>query len=126
MDTLSLLVSMANVTAHSDVLVVDMIGGILIGAVAERMGGICYLLLRFEPSTLLYKIYLLKLLYTVGTSFIGDVITYFHFPNSLSLDLLSFPSSVHLLLFSFSVICFYFLSLLLFFSILVGLPFYIT
>lgn len=50
MDTLSILLSMANVTAHSDVLVVDMIGGILTGAVAERMGGICYLLLRLEPS----------------------------------------------------------------------------
>lgn len=40
MDTLSLLLSMGNVAAHSDVLVVDMIGGLLTGAVAERMGGI--------------------------------------------------------------------------------------
>lgn len=38
-DSLSLLLSMANITAHSDVLVVDMIGGLLTGAVAERMGG---------------------------------------------------------------------------------------
>lgn len=38
-DTLSLLLSMANVTSNSDVLVVDMIGGILTGAVAERLGG---------------------------------------------------------------------------------------
>lgn len=41
-DTLSLLLSMANVTAHSDVLLVDMIGGILTGAVAERLGGTGY------------------------------------------------------------------------------------
>ncbi|KAJ9542237.1 hypothetical protein OSB04_028743 [Centaurea solstitialis] len=41
-DTLSLLLSFANVTAHSDVLVVDMIGGILTGAVAERLGGTGY------------------------------------------------------------------------------------
>ena len=39
MDTLSLLLSMANITAHSDVLVVDMVGGLLTGAVAERLGG---------------------------------------------------------------------------------------
>ncbi|KAI3799939.1 hypothetical protein L1987_35245 [Smallanthus sonchifolius] len=41
-DTLSLLLSFANVTAHSDVLVVDMIGGLLTGAVAERLGGTGY------------------------------------------------------------------------------------
>ena len=39
MDTLALLLSMANVVAYSDVLVVDMVGGILTGAVAERLGG---------------------------------------------------------------------------------------
>ncbi|KAI3981625.1 hypothetical protein MKX01_007545 [Papaver californicum] len=39
MDVLSLLLSMANVSANSDVLVVDMVGGILTGAVAERLGG---------------------------------------------------------------------------------------
>ncbi|XP_024026582.1 tRNA (adenine(58)-N(1))-methyltransferase non-catalytic subunit trm6 isoform X2 [Morus notabilis] len=38
-DTLSLLLSMANVFANSEVLVVDMVGGLLTGAVAERMGG---------------------------------------------------------------------------------------
>ncbi|XP_028099982.1 tRNA (adenine(58)-N(1))-methyltransferase non-catalytic subunit TRM6-like [Camellia sinensis] len=38
-DSLSLLLSMANVSAHSDVLLVDMVGGILTGAVAERLGG---------------------------------------------------------------------------------------
>ncbi|XAR61666.1 hypothetical protein NMG60_11016148 [Bertholletia excelsa] len=41
-DALSLLLSMANVCAHSDVLVVDMVGGILTGAVAERLGGTGY------------------------------------------------------------------------------------
>jgi tRNA (adenine-N(1)-)-methyltransferase non-catalytic subunit len=30
---------MGNVSAYSDVLVVDMVGGILAGAVAERLGG---------------------------------------------------------------------------------------
>ncbi|CAK8536093.1 unnamed protein product [Lathyrus sativus] len=38
-DTLSLLLSMANVSSNSDILVVDMVGGILTGAVAERLGG---------------------------------------------------------------------------------------
>ncbi|GLT57921.1 hypothetical protein SLA2020_308580 [Shorea laevis] len=38
-DTLSLLLSMANIAPNSDVLVVDMIGGLLTGAVAERLGG---------------------------------------------------------------------------------------
>ncbi|KAK9270304.1 hypothetical protein L1049_025882 [Liquidambar formosana] len=41
-DTLSLLLSMANVTANSDILIVDMVGGILTGAVAERLGGTGY------------------------------------------------------------------------------------
>lgn len=44
MDTLSLLLSLANVTAHSDVLVFDMIGGIVTGAVAERLGGLLFLI----------------------------------------------------------------------------------
>lgn len=39
-DTLSLLLSMANVSSNSDILVVDMVGGLLTGAVAERLGGI--------------------------------------------------------------------------------------
>ncbi|KAL2318852.1 hypothetical protein Fmac_032728 [Flemingia macrophylla] len=38
-DTLSLLLSMANVSSNSDVLVVDMVGGLITGAVAERLGG---------------------------------------------------------------------------------------
>ncbi|KAK1262010.1 hypothetical protein QJS04_geneDACA001110 [Acorus gramineus] len=41
-DTLSLLLSLANVSAYSDVLVVDMVGGIVTGAVAERLGGTGY------------------------------------------------------------------------------------
>ncbi|XP_044474500.1 tRNA (adenine(58)-N(1))-methyltransferase non-catalytic subunit trm6-like [Mangifera indica] len=41
-DALSLLLSMANVTSNSDVLVVDMVGGLLTGAVAERLGGTGY------------------------------------------------------------------------------------
>ncbi|OAY74632.1 tRNA (adenine(58)-N(1))-methyltransferase non-catalytic subunit trm6 isoform X1 [Ananas comosus] len=41
-DTLSLLLSMANVGAYSDVLVVDMVGGLLTGAIAERLGGTGY------------------------------------------------------------------------------------
>jgi len=39
-DTLSLLLSMANVSSNSDILVVDMVGGLLTGAVAERLGGV--------------------------------------------------------------------------------------
>lgn len=31
---------MANVSANSDVLVVDMVGGLLTGAMAERLGGL--------------------------------------------------------------------------------------
>ncbi|KAF1859353.1 hypothetical protein Lal_00009937 [Lupinus albus] len=38
-DTLSLLLSLANVSSSSDVLVVDMVGGLITGAVAERLGG---------------------------------------------------------------------------------------
>ncbi|KAI3724455.1 hypothetical protein L2E82_36233 [Cichorium intybus] len=41
-DTLSLILSFSNVTANSDVLVVDMIGGMITGAVAERLGGTGY------------------------------------------------------------------------------------
>ncbi|KAG6432044.1 hypothetical protein SASPL_103617 [Salvia splendens] len=41
-DTLSLLPSLANVTAHSNVLVFDMLEGIVTGSVAERMGGTGY------------------------------------------------------------------------------------
>ncbi|KAK3033235.1 hypothetical protein RJ639_033115 [Escallonia herrerae] len=50
-DTLSLLLSMANVTAHSDVLVVDKIGGILTGAVAERLGGTGYVCNTYVGAT---------------------------------------------------------------------------
>ncbi|GFP95275.1 tRNA (adenine(58)-n(1))-methyltransferase non-catalytic subunit trm6 [Phtheirospermum japonicum] len=41
-DTLSLLLSFANVTAHSNVLVLDMLDGLITGAVAERLGGMGY------------------------------------------------------------------------------------
>ncbi|KAH9607054.1 hypothetical protein KSS87_013829 [Heliosperma pusillum] len=47
-DSLSLLLSMANITAHSDVLLLDMVGGLVTGAVAERLGGtgnVCNLIL---------------------------------------------------------------------------------
>uniref|UniRef100_A0A803L7D0 tRNA (adenine(58)-N(1))-methyltransferase non-catalytic subunit TRM6 n=1 Tax=Chenopodium quinoa TaxID=63459 RepID=A0A803L7D0_CHEQI len=54
-DSLALLLSMANVTAHSDVLVVDMVGGIVTGAVAERLGGtgyVCNMHLGVTPHSL--------------------------------------------------------------------------
>jgi tRNA (adenine58-N1)-methyltransferase non-catalytic subunit len=38
-DTLSFLLSMANIGPYSDVLVVDMAGGLVVGAAAERLGG---------------------------------------------------------------------------------------
>ncbi|PKA58766.1 hypothetical protein AXF42_Ash000859 [Apostasia shenzhenica] len=38
-DALCLLLSMANVGAYSDILVLDMVGGLLTGSVAERLGG---------------------------------------------------------------------------------------
>jgi tRNA (adenine-N(1)-)-methyltransferase non-catalytic subunit len=54
LDVLSLLLSMANVGAYSDVLVVDMVGGLVVGAVAERLGGkLCCTLMLLMP---LYEI----------------------------------------------------------------------
>ncbi|XP_050228188.1 uncharacterized protein LOC126677556 [Mercurialis annua] len=50
-DTLSLLLSMANVTANSDILVADMVGGLLTGAVAERLGGTGYVCNAFIGAT---------------------------------------------------------------------------
>ncbi|KAF3943581.1 hypothetical protein CMV_029878 [Castanea mollissima] len=50
-DALSLLLSMANVSANSDVLVVDMVGGLLTGAVAERLGGTGYVCSTYLGST---------------------------------------------------------------------------
>jgi tRNA (adenine-N(1)-)-methyltransferase non-catalytic subunit len=45
---------MANVGAYSDVLVVDMVGGLVVGAVAERLGGkFCCTLMLLMP---LYEI----------------------------------------------------------------------
>ncbi|KQK03209.1 hypothetical protein BRADI_2g06310v3 [Brachypodium distachyon] len=54
-DSLSLLLSMANVGAYSDVLVVDMVGGLVVGAVAERLGGtgyVCRTYLGTVPSSI--------------------------------------------------------------------------
>ncbi|KAM3373547.1 hypothetical protein ACQJBY_020156 [Aegilops geniculata] len=54
-DTLSLLLSMANVGAYSDVLAVDMVGGLVVGAVAERLGGtgyVCSTYLGSVPSSI--------------------------------------------------------------------------
>ncbi|KAF6166520.1 hypothetical protein GIB67_005382 [Kingdonia uniflora] len=54
-DTLSLLLSMANVSASSDVLIVDMVGGLLTGAVAERLGGtgfICNTYIGAKPYSM--------------------------------------------------------------------------
>ncbi|KAK9676125.1 hypothetical protein RND81_11G055900 [Saponaria officinalis] len=51
-DSLSLLLSMANITAHSDVLLVDTAGGLVTGAVAERLGGtghVCNMILGDKP-----------------------------------------------------------------------------
>ncbi|CAL1383980.1 unnamed protein product [Linum trigynum] len=49
-DTLSLLLSMADVGASSDVLVVDMVGGLLTGAVAERLGGTSFVCNTYSGS----------------------------------------------------------------------------
>ncbi|KAI5004315.1 hypothetical protein ZWY2020_031558 [Hordeum vulgare] len=54
-DALSLLLSMANVGAYSDVLAVDMVGGLIVGAVAERLGGtgyVCSTYLGSAPSSI--------------------------------------------------------------------------
>jgi len=54
-DTLSLLLSMANIGPYSDVLVVDMVGGLIVGAVAERLGGtgyVCSTYLGTAPSSI--------------------------------------------------------------------------
>jgi len=54
-DTLSLLLSMANIGPYSDVLVVDMVGGLIVGAVAERLGGtgyVCSAYLGTVPSSI--------------------------------------------------------------------------
>ncbi|VYS55642.1 unnamed protein product [Arabidopsis thaliana] len=50
-DALSLLLTMANVTAYSDVLVVDMVGGLVTGAVAERLGGTGYVCNTYKGSS---------------------------------------------------------------------------
>ncbi|CAH8383748.1 unnamed protein product [Eruca vesicaria subsp. sativa] len=50
-DALSLLLTMANVTAYSDVLVVDMVGGLVTGAVAERLGGTGYVCNTYKGNS---------------------------------------------------------------------------
>uniref|UniRef100_A0A1J3GLA5 tRNA (adenine(58)-N(1))-methyltransferase non-catalytic subunit TRM6 n=1 Tax=Noccaea caerulescens TaxID=107243 RepID=A0A1J3GLA5_NOCCA len=50
-DALSLLLTMANVTAYSDVLVVDMVGGLITGAVAERLGGTGYVCNTYKGNS---------------------------------------------------------------------------
>lgn len=60
-DTLSLLLSLANVTAHSDVLVFDMLEGLVTGSVAERLGGLLFLIsIEFIPRNFLVTHYLCK------------------------------------------------------------------
>jgi hypothetical protein len=49
-DTLSLLLSMANIGPYSDVLVVDMAGGLVVGAAAERLGGKLCLCLYYSHA----------------------------------------------------------------------------
>ncbi|KAL5557898.1 hypothetical protein UlMin_034109 [Ulmus minor] len=71
-DTLSLLLSMANVSANSNVLVVDMVKGLLTGAVAERMGGIGYVC-----ST-----------YVGPTPFPIDIVKIFNFSNDICKSIL--------------------------------------
>ncbi|XP_047327355.1 tRNA (adenine(58)-N(1))-methyltransferase non-catalytic subunit trm6 [Impatiens glandulifera] len=54
-DALSLILSMANVHSHSDVLVVDMVAGMLAGSIAERLGGtgsVCNVYLGNSPTSL--------------------------------------------------------------------------
>ncbi|KAK7275208.1 hypothetical protein RIF29_16317 [Crotalaria pallida] len=52
-DTLPLLLSMANVSSNSDVLIVDMVGGLITGAVAERLGGfVCNSYLGKSPYSM--------------------------------------------------------------------------
>ncbi|XP_009613532.1 uncharacterized protein [Nicotiana tomentosiformis] len=50
-DALSLLLCLGNVTANADVLVVDMVGGILTGAIAERLGGTGYVCNTYRGSS---------------------------------------------------------------------------
>ncbi|EPS62305.1 hypothetical protein M569_12486, partial [Genlisea aurea] len=50
-DTLSLLLSLANISPNSDVLVVDMLEGLITGAVAERLGGTGYVCNTYRGTT---------------------------------------------------------------------------
>ncbi|XP_020259775.1 tRNA (adenine(58)-N(1))-methyltransferase non-catalytic subunit trm6 [Asparagus officinalis] len=77
-DTLSLLLSMGNIGAYSDVLVVDMVGGMLAGAVAERLGGsghVCSTYFGTKPPSL-------------------DIVRIFNFSNEVCRRILQAPFSV--------------------------------
>lgn len=50
-DALSLLLCLGNVTANADVLVVDMLSGIVTGAIAERLGGTGYVCNTYRGSS---------------------------------------------------------------------------
>ncbi|KAF3613886.1 putative tRNA (adenine(58)-N(1))-methyltransferase non-catalytic subunit trm6-like isoform X2 [Capsicum annuum] len=50
-DALSLLLCLGNVTANADVLEVEMVGGILTGAIAERLGGTGYVCNTYRGSS---------------------------------------------------------------------------
>ncbi|KAJ8512258.1 hypothetical protein OPV22_002692 [Ensete ventricosum] len=76
-DTLSLLLCMSNVGAHSDVLVVDMIGGILTGAVAERVGGTGYICS----------------IYFGATPYPSDIVRMFNFSNEVCNRIVRIPFS---------------------------------
>ncbi|KAH7300980.1 hypothetical protein KP509_23G006500 [Ceratopteris richardii] len=55
MDTIALMLSLANVGAHAEVLVMDLVSGILTAAVAERIGGfgsVCTVYCTDKPSPL--------------------------------------------------------------------------
>ncbi|XP_065881928.1 uncharacterized protein [Euphorbia lathyris] len=77
MDALSLLLSMANVTANSNILLVDMIGGLLTGAVAERLGGTGYVC-----NT-----------YIGGTPYSIDIVRMFNFNNDICKRIVRAPLS---------------------------------
>ncbi|OVA18582.1 Eukaryotic initiation factor 3 [Macleaya cordata] len=76
-DVLSLLLSMANVSSYSDVLVVDMVGGILTGAVAERLGGTGYVCNTYFGVT----------------PYPMDIVGIFNFNNEICSRIIRFPLS---------------------------------
>ncbi|KAJ7963793.1 tRNA (adenine(58)-N(1))-methyltransferase non-catalytic subunit TRM6 [Quillaja saponaria] len=76
-DTLSLLLSMANVSANSDVLVVDMIGGLLTGSVAERLGGAGYVCNTYQGDA----------------PYSMDIVRIFNFSNEICKRIVRSPTS---------------------------------